>query len=113
MPGSDFADLLRRTRAGDEQTATDLVARYEPVIRTEIRHQLTDPRQRLVSASSICQSVMASSFVQAAAGQYELEHPAQEGGRPPSRSRTRQAPARHRAARWRSKICTVSGSGSA
>jgi hypothetical protein len=79
MPGTDdFPEFLRRIRAGDEQAAADLVARYEPVIRTEIRHQLTDPSlHRLVSASDICQSVLASFFVRAASGQYDLEHPAQ------------------------------------
>jgi RNA polymerase sigma factor (sigma-70 family) len=71
-----FAEFIRRIRAGDNQAARELVERYEPVIRREVRLRLRD--QRLASRfdwTDVCQSVMASFFVRAAAGQYELEQP--------------------------------------
>ncbi len=73
-----FPDFIRRIRAGDDQAARELVERYEPVIRCEVRLRLRDPR--LFSRfdwTDICQSVMASFFVRAAAGQYDLEQPDQ------------------------------------
>jgi RNA polymerase sigma-70 factor (ECF subfamily) len=73
-----FADFIRRIRAGDDQAARELVQLYEPVIRREVRLRLRD--QRLASRfdwTDICQSVMASFFVRAAAGQYDLEKPDQ------------------------------------
>jgi RNA polymerase sigma-70 factor (ECF subfamily) len=71
-----FADFIRRIRAGDAQAAVELVQRYEPVIRLEVRVRLSDPRlRRVFDSMDICQSVMASFFVRAAAGQYDLEEP--------------------------------------
>ncbi|MCI0462326.1 MAG: ECF-type sigma factor [Gemmataceae bacterium] len=76
MTAEGFAEFLRRIRAGDESAAAELVRQYEPLLRREIRMRLTDPTlHRLVSASDICQSVLLSFFVRAAAGQYELERP--------------------------------------
>jgi RNA polymerase sigma-70 factor (ECF subfamily) len=75
---SEFTEFIRRIRAGDDQAARDLVARYEPVVRREVRVRLRD--RRLFSRfdpTDICQSVMASFFVRAAAGQFDLEHPEQ------------------------------------
>jgi RNA polymerase sigma-70 factor (ECF subfamily) len=72
-----FAEFLQRIRAGDEQAAQELVARYEPVVRREVRARLRDPRlRRLFDSADFCQSVFASFFVRAAAGQYDLDHPA-------------------------------------
>jgi RNA polymerase sigma-70 factor (ECF subfamily) len=71
-----FADFLRRVRAGDEAAAAELFHRYEPVIRREVRMRLTDPTlYRLFDSADICQSVLRSFFVRAAAGQYELQRP--------------------------------------
>jgi RNA polymerase sigma-70 factor (ECF subfamily) len=71
-----FADFLRRLRAGDEQAAADLVRRYEGVLRREARMQMTDPRLcRLLDSIDISQSVLASFFARAAAGQYDLDRP--------------------------------------
>jgi RNA polymerase sigma-70 factor (ECF subfamily) len=73
-----FADFVRRIRAGDDRAARELVERYEPVICREVRLRLRD--QRLTSRfdwTDIRQSVMASFFVRAAAGQYDLEQPDQ------------------------------------
>jgi RNA polymerase sigma-70 factor (ECF subfamily) len=74
----DFPGFMRRIRAGDEDAAAELVRRYEPVIRMEVRLRLSDPGlQRLFDSADICQSVLASFFVRAASGQYDLEQPGQ------------------------------------
>jgi RNA polymerase sigma-70 factor (ECF subfamily) len=71
-----FVDLLRRIRAGDARAAADLVRQYESVVRLEVKMRMTDPRlRRLFDSMDLCQSVMASFFVRAAAGQYELAEP--------------------------------------
>jgi RNA polymerase sigma-70 factor (ECF subfamily) len=73
---ASFKDLLRRTRAGDEAAAAELVRLYEPTIRRTIRVRLRDPRLgRLMDSMDICQSVMASFFLRAAMGQFDLEAP--------------------------------------
>src|SRR5215472_3345414 len=73
-----FAEFIRRIRAGDDQAARELVRLYEPVIRREVRLRLRDLRlASRFDSTDICQSVMASFFVRAAAGQYELEQPDQ------------------------------------
>ena len=79
MAGEDpFHELLRLVRTGDEAAAAELVRKYEPMIRFEARLRLTDPRiRRLVDSLDVCQSVLASFFVRAAAGQYDLERPEQ------------------------------------
>jgi RNA polymerase sigma factor (sigma-70 family) len=73
-----FRDLIRRVRAGDEAAAAELVQHYEPYIRRAVRVRLVDRRlKRLVDSVDVCQSVLASFFVRAALGQYELETPEQ------------------------------------
>ena len=73
-----FRELIRRVRDGDERAATELVHRYEPLIRREVRMQLQDQRLgRILDSMDVCQSVLASFFVRTAAGQYDLEHPGQ------------------------------------
>jgi RNA polymerase sigma-70 factor (ECF subfamily) len=75
---ASFRDLIRRIRTGDGAAATELVRRYEPTIRRTIRVRLRDMRlRRLVDSMDICQSVLASFFVRAALGQYDLEEPEQ------------------------------------
>jgi RNA polymerase sigma-70 factor (ECF subfamily) len=72
-----FAEFLRRVRAGDESAAVELVRRYEPALRLEIRLRLRDPGlRRLLEPDDLCQSVLKSFFVRAACGQYDLESPA-------------------------------------
>ena len=44
----DFAEFLKRIRAGDQQAAAELVQRFEPVIRREIRLRLEDRGLRRV-----------------------------------------------------------------
>jgi RNA polymerase sigma factor (sigma-70 family) len=76
--GATFGDFVRRIRAGDDQAAQELVARYEPIIRREVRLRLKDPRlQSRFDWTDVCQSVMASFFLRAAAGEYDLEDPSQ------------------------------------
>ena len=71
-----FSEFIRRLRSGDEQAARELVQRYERVIRCEARLRLTDPGMgRLLDSADISQSVLASFFVRAAAGQYDLSRP--------------------------------------
>jgi RNA polymerase sigma factor (sigma-70 family) len=73
-----FRSLLGRVRAGDEQAATELVRSYEPAIRRAARVRMADARLgRVLDSMDICQSVMASFFVRAAAGVYDLETPDQ------------------------------------
>jgi RNA polymerase sigma-70 factor (ECF subfamily) len=73
-----FADFIRRIRAGDEQAAAEMVRRYEPLIRREVRLSLEDRRLcRLFDSMDICQSVLKSFFFRTAAGQYDLDTPEQ------------------------------------
>jgi RNA polymerase sigma-70 factor (ECF subfamily) len=73
-------DLLPRVRAGDPEAAAELVRRYEPVIRSRVRVwlRMQDARlRRVFDSMDICQSVLASFFVRAASGQYQLDRPEQ------------------------------------
>jgi RNA polymerase sigma-70 factor (ECF subfamily) len=73
---TEFTDLVRRLRAGDQLAAEQLVRQYEPLIRREVRFQLQDRRLcRVFDSMDFCQSVLASFFVRAATGQYDLEQP--------------------------------------
>lgn len=72
-----FRDLIRRVRAGDQQAACDLVRQYEPEIRRAVRVRLDEKLGRVLDSVDVCQSVMGNFFVRAAAGQFDLEHPAQ------------------------------------
>jgi RNA polymerase sigma-70 factor (ECF subfamily) len=75
---SSFADFLQRIRAGDQQAAAELVRRYEPLIRREVRLHLEDQRLgRLFDSMDVCQSVLASFFLRTAAGEYDLDKPEQ------------------------------------
>jgi RNA polymerase sigma-70 factor (ECF subfamily) len=74
----NFAEFVARIRAGDERAAAELVRQYEPLIRREVRLRLEDRGLcRLFDSMDVCQSVMASFFVRAAAGEYDLQQPAQ------------------------------------
>jgi DNA-directed RNA polymerase specialized sigma24 family protein len=55
-----FQNLIERVRARDEGAATELVRRYEPMVRRAARVRLAD---RLLDSMDICQPVMASFFV--------------------------------------------------
>jgi RNA polymerase sigma factor (sigma-70 family) len=76
MTEPGFSELILRVRAGDEHAATDLVRRYEPEIRREVRFLLRDPfLRRSFDSMDICQSVMGSFFLRAAMGEYDLNQP--------------------------------------
>jgi RNA polymerase sigma-70 factor (ECF subfamily) len=73
---TQFADLIRRVRAGEADAAAELVRSYESVIRRVVRVYLRDPRlRRVLDSTDICQSVLATFFVRANLGQYELDSP--------------------------------------
>jgi RNA polymerase sigma-70 factor (ECF subfamily) len=73
-----FAEFVARIRAGDEQAAAELVRQYEPFIRREVRMNLRDRRLgRVFDSMDVCQSVLASFFVRAASGTYDLDDPQQ------------------------------------
>lgn len=73
-----FPELIRRLRAGDEQAAAELVQRFEPSVRRAIRMRMRDPLlRRTLDSVDICQSVLASFFVRAAAGQFDIDDPDQ------------------------------------
>jgi len=76
MSDETFEELIRRVRAGDQQAATDLVRRYEPEIRREVRFALRDPiLRRTFDSMDICQSVLCSFFPRAALGEYDIDSP--------------------------------------
>src|SRR5262249_4045474 len=73
-----FEDLIRRVRTGEEEAAAELVRLYEPASRRVVRVPLRDPRlRRVLDSTDICQSVLATFFVRANLGQYELDTPEQ------------------------------------
>lgn len=71
-----FLVYVRRLREGDSAALEELVARYAPVIRLEARMRLRAPHLRAVlDSTDICQSVLKSFFLRAAAGQFEIDRP--------------------------------------
>jgi RNA polymerase sigma-70 factor (ECF subfamily) len=75
--GPPFEELIQRVRAGDGDAAADLVRRYEPAIRRAVRFRLDTRLRSVLDSMDICQSVLASFFVRASSGQYELTDPGQ------------------------------------
>jgi DNA-directed RNA polymerase specialized sigma24 family protein len=74
----DFAELMSAVRRGDADAAQELWRRFEPMLKREIRLRLRDTRLRQrFDESDICQSVMATFFVRATSGEFELETPEQ------------------------------------
>lgn len=72
----EFQSFLNRVRTGDPTAAEELVRLYEPVVRRAVRMHLVDSRMaRLFDSMDFTQSVMASFFVRASGGQYELQDP--------------------------------------
>jgi RNA polymerase sigma-70 factor (ECF subfamily) len=76
--GPTFRELIDRVRRGDGRAAEELVRRYEPAIRRTVRARLRGSAlRRLLDSVDVCQSVLASFFVRAALGRYELGTPEQ------------------------------------
>jgi RNA polymerase sigma factor (sigma-70 family) len=74
---ASFSELVRRVRAGDPDAAAELVRRYEPAIRRAVRVRLHGGRMAaLFDSMDVCQSVLGSFFLRAAAGQYAIDTPA-------------------------------------
>ena len=63
-----IAELIGRVRDGDARAAEELVRRYEPLIRREVRFRLHDSRlRRVFDSMDVCQPVLASFFLISAA----------------------------------------------
>ncbi|MCA9034939.1 MAG: sigma-70 family RNA polymerase sigma factor [Planctomycetaceae bacterium] len=78
LSDAEFADLMARTRSGDQEAAMRLVREYEPEIRRAARLRLTDPKlRRIVDSIDICQSVFGRFFRSATDGSFDLERPEQ------------------------------------
>jgi len=74
MMHTTFEDLLQQLRAGNENAAAELVRRYEPEIRREVRFVLRDPLlRRSFDSQDISQSVMGSFFLRVTLGEYNLQ----------------------------------------
>jgi RNA polymerase sigma-70 factor (ECF subfamily) len=76
----EYVSFIRRIRHGDERAAEELVRLYENEIRLEVRGwlRLRNPAlRRVFDSMDICQSVLASFFVHAAVGDFELDEPHQ------------------------------------
>ncbi len=73
-----FTTYVRRLRSGDAQAAAELVRQYESTIRLEVRMRLRDSRlRRHFDSMDVCKSVLATFFIRAAAGQFNLQKPEQ------------------------------------
>src|SRR5471030_801826 len=73
MPAPDFQQMIERLRAGDAAAAEQLVRDYESVVRRQVRFRLRDPKLgRVLDSMDICQAVMASFFVRATTGVFEI-----------------------------------------
>jgi RNA polymerase sigma factor (sigma-70 family) len=76
----EYAEFIRRIREGDEEAAAELVRRYEPEIRLEVRGwlRLRNPSlRRVFDSMDVCQSVLASFFARAAVGEFDIDDPTQ------------------------------------
>lgn len=74
----NFSDLFERVRRGDADAADVIVRRYESAIRVAVRTRLSDPAlRRQLDSMDVCQSVLASFFIRAATGAYDLHEPRQ------------------------------------
>ena len=75
-PDPSFDDFIKRVGNGDEEAAARLVRDFEPVVRRVLRARLRNGRARSeFDSMDICQSVLGTFFVRAAAGEYDLKGP--------------------------------------
>jgi RNA polymerase sigma-70 factor (ECF subfamily) len=75
-----FHELMVRVQAGDADAAAELIQKFEPEIRLEVRVRLRvqDARmRRLLDSLDITQSVLASFFAGVALGRFTPKHPKQ------------------------------------
>jgi RNA polymerase sigma factor (sigma-70 family) len=74
----EFQHLLERVRNKEEEAVTELIRRYEPVVRTMVRAWLRPWELRLrkvFDSADICQSVLAWFFLKEAPARYDLSKP--------------------------------------
>jgi len=74
----EFQQLLDRVRQNDELAVSELIRRYEPVVRTMVRAWLRPWEARLrkiFDSADICQSVLAWFFLKGAPERYDLTRP--------------------------------------
>jgi RNA polymerase sigma factor (sigma-70 family) len=75
---NEFLELIGRVSRGDADAACVLVRRYESAVRIAIRTRLSDPiLRRQLDSMDVCQSVLASFFIRAATGAFDLHGPRQ------------------------------------
>jgi RNA polymerase sigma-70 factor (ECF subfamily) len=75
---SRFQDLLSRVRAGDNEASAELFETYAPHLKRLVSSWMrVESMRRRADASDIYQSVMASFFVRAALGEYDISGPEQ------------------------------------
>ena len=75
-PDPSFDEFIKRVGNGDEEAAARLVRDFEPVVRRVLRARLRNGRaQSEFDSMDICQSVLATFFVRASAGEYDLKEP--------------------------------------
>lgn len=73
----DFLEFLQRIRAGDEDAARELVQRYGPLVRREVRMRMHDRKlNRVFDSLDVTQSVFAQ-FFNHVAEDFELDGPEQ------------------------------------
>ena len=78
LTNEEFAQLIARTKTGDQDAAASLIAEYEPELRRAARLRLTDPdMRRIVDSMDIAQSVFGRFFRQVNEGETQLERPEQ------------------------------------
>jgi DNA-directed RNA polymerase specialized sigma24 family protein len=74
----DFSELFERVRNGDADAACVIVRRYESAIRVAVRSRLLDPAfKSQLDSMDVCQSVLVSFFIRAAAGAFDVQEPQQ------------------------------------
>jgi len=75
---SPFEDLLQRVRAGDDAATTEIFREYQADVKMILRALMrAEWIRRGADPSDIYQSVMASFFIRAALGQYDISGPDQ------------------------------------
>jgi RNA polymerase sigma factor (sigma-70 family) len=77
---TDFPELIRQARSGDEAAAAELVRRFQPfiqrVIRIRMRQRVDYERlRRDIGLSDVCQSILRSLFQGLRKDRYRLEQP--------------------------------------
>ncbi|QDU35954.1 ECF sigma factor [Maioricimonas rarisocia] len=70
----DIVDLVEAIRAGEAGAAEELVTRYEPEVRAEVRQRLRRGRiRRMIDSDDVCQSIFASLLVRLSNGQFDID----------------------------------------